>query len=482
MLDAGGEAADYRFVETNPMFSEQSGLGDVEGKLFSEVAPGIEPGWAEMFGAVAETGTPARRTDYSGPLGRWFDVYAARVGGAGSRRIGLLFTDVTEQREAEHALRESQSRLDLALRGADLGTWDWEVPTGRAVFDERWASMLGYGLDELASDVSTWETLVHPDDLETVRPILAAHLSGEAPAYEAEFRMRTTDGSWRWILARGRVVERDADGAPQRVVGTHLDVTDRKQAESALRALNDELEDRVAARTAELARSNAELDQFAYVASHDLKAPIRAIDSLAAWIAEDAGDVLPPDSARHLDLLRRRAGRMEGLLDSLLAYSRAGRTGAPPRPVDTADLVREVAETVAPPGGFDVRIEGDLPVVETAPTPLALVLRNLIGNAIKHHDRADGRVTVSARVLDTEAGGYAEFTVADDGPGIEAAYRDRVFGLFQTLRPRDEVEGSGMGLAIVKKTVESWGGEVVLEPSDARGATFRFTWPLAPAP
>ena len=258
-----------------------------------------------------------------------------------------------------------------------------------------------------------------------------------------------------------------------RVALLFTDITEQRAAEQALRALNDELEDRVEARTAELERSNAELDQFAYVASHDLKAPLRAIDSLAAWIEEDAKDVLPEPSVRHLSLLRGRVGRMERLLDSLLTYSRVGRKEAAPEAIDTAALVREAVALVAPPAGVEVQVAGTFPTLVSARAPLALVIRNLVSNAVKHHDRPDGRVTVSARM----DGDWAEFTIADDGPGIAPEYRDRVFGLFQTLRPRDEVEGSGMGLSIVKKAVQSRGGQVWIEPSAERGAMFRFTWP-----
>ena len=266
---------------------------------------------------------------------------------------------------------------------------------------------------------------------------------------------------------------RVGDEGSMRVALLFTDTTEQRTAEQALRALNDELEDRVEARTAELERSNAELDQFAYVASHDLKAPLRAIDSLATWIEEDAEGALPEPSVRHLSLLRGRVGRMERLLDSLLTYSRVGRKEAAPEAIDTAALVREAVALVAPPAGVEVQVAGTFPTLVSARAPLALVIRNLVSNAVKHHDRPDGRVTVSARM----DGDWAEFTIADDGPGIAPEYRDRVFGLFQTLRPRDEVEGSGMGLSIVKKAVQSRGGQVWIEPGAERGAMFRFTWP-----
>ena len=392
--DRDGTAVDYRYVEVNPTFSDQTGLEDVEGRLVSEFIPDLEPHWPELFGRVATTGRPARRLDYVAGLGRWFDVYAARVGGAGSGRVGILFNDVTEQKEAERAVRASEARFRGTFENAAVGIAHVGLDGAWLDVNERLCEIVGYSHDELLG--LTFRDITHPDDLGADQEQFERLLAGEVGHYQLEKRYVHRDGHTVWINLTV-APNWASDGEVDYVISVVEDVSEKKAAEAALRALNDGLEDRVRERTAELARSNAELDQFAYVASHDLKAPIRAIDSLATWIDEDAGDALPDGSARHLALLRQRAKRMERLLDSLLAYSRAGRSEAAPEPVDTAALARDVAETVAPPGGFDVRVEGDFPVVETARAPLALVLRNLVGNAIKHHDRPDGRVTVSAR-------------------------------------------------------------------------------------
>jgi signal transduction histidine kinase len=249
------------------------------------------------------------------------------------------------------------------------------------------------------------------------------------------------------------------------------------------------LEVRVQERTRELARSNKELDQFAYVASHDLKAPLRAVDHLANWISQDAAAVLPAASLEHLEKLRGRIRRMERLLDDLLAYSRAGRHLHAPEPVDTGSLVRDIWFMLAPPPGFAIEVLSPLPQLYTERVPLETVLRNLIGNAIKHHDRPDqGVVQVSARDISIAqgegegqgAGEFVEFTIADNGPGIASQHHERIFQIFQSLKPRDQVEGSGMGLAVVKKTVENHGGRVDVV-SNGRGATFCFTWPKHPA-
>jgi signal transduction histidine kinase len=251
------------------------------------------------------------------------------------------------------------------------------------------------------------------------------------------------------------------------VVTLLTDITERKR-----------MEDRLAQRTRDLQRSNDELEQFAYVASHDLKAPLRGIENLVSWIEEDLEGTLIGDTRTNMDLVKSRVRRLESLLDDLLAYSRAGRGDSSIDRVDTAALVKELAVLTSPPEGFTVTGSQGLPVIETARAPLTQALQNLIGNAIKHHDRPDqGHIDVEARPL----GDATEFTVTDDGPGIPEQFRDRVFGMFQTLRPRDEVEGSGMGLAIVKKLIERQGGRIWLtDAATGRGLAVHFTWPHRP--
>lgn len=223
----------------------------------------------------------------------------------------------------------------------------------------------------------------------------------------------------------------------------------------------------------ELARSNADLEQFAYVASHDLRAPLRSIVTLAKFIEDDLGEAIPEKSREHLGELKRRALLMQVLTEDLLVYSQAGREPEQLVTVDVADLVRDVVFLLDPPQGFNIVTEGKMPVFETLRGPLEQVLRNLIGNAVKHHDRAEGSVTISSRDL----GQFWELAVTDDGPGIAEQDHDRVFRVFQTLEPHQRLEDRGIGLSLVKRIVEAFGGVVGLDRGSGRGATFRFTWP-----
>jgi signal transduction histidine kinase len=233
-----------------------------------------------------------------------------------------------------------------------------------------------------------------------------------------------------------------------------------------------QMEEQVRHHIAELERSNRELDDFAYAASHDLKAPLQDVKNLSAWICEDLGEALPVDTARHARTMLDRLGRMERLLDDLLAYSRAGRDRAPPEQFAIRDVLEDVIALTPLPPGFRIEVLADVAPIRTPRSPLAQVLRNLLGNAIKHHDRDHGLLTIEAR----EAKDRVHISVTDDGPGIPPEFHERVFRIFQTLRPRDAVEGSGIGLAIVKKVVESHGGAVTID-SIGRGTTVRFSWP-----
>jgi PAS domain S-box-containing protein len=374
-------------------------------------------------------------------------------------------TDVDQLKRIEQSLRVTQARLESTLEASSVGTWTWDIADDRLIADEFTARMFSVAAGEAAKGlpVAAYLQVVHEEDRARVADTLGRAIE-LCSAYDIEYRVRQSEGTFRWLQARGRV---ESDGAGQATYfhGAVIDITNRKLMELSLRDNNQQLK-----------RSNHDLEDFAYIASHDLKTPLDGIKSVALWLEEDLQD-LSDESRKLLGLMRGRINRMETLLDDLLTYSRVGRTETAASETNLADIFSRIVEILDPPARIRVRVEGELPVVVTASAQLEQVLRNLINNAIKHHDKQSGEVVLSGK----RVGDFVEFVVRDDGPGILPEFHDKIFQLFQTLKRRDEVEGTGMGLAIVKKLVERQNCRVsVHSRGDGTGTQFRFRWPVLP--
>jgi signal transduction histidine kinase len=249
--------------------------------------------------------------------------------------------------------------------------------------------------------------------------------------------------------------------------GMVRDISARKRAEARQAQLMQELE-----------AANDELKNFAYVVSHDLKAPLRGIGSLADWLVSDYTDKLDDQGREYLALLKNRVSRMDALIDGVLEYSRVGRIREHRVPVDLAALIDQVIQLLAPAPEVTVRVDGQLPTVVAERTRMLQLFQNLIGNAIKHLDKPEGEI----RVTCADGGDRWTVSVADNGPGIEPRHHERIFMLFQTLTPRDRKESTGVGLALAKKIVEMYGGRIWVDSTPGRGSTFHFTLPKTETP
>ncbi len=366
---------------------------------------------------------------------------------------GLVFAvgrDITEQKKLQEAREEIDRLFHVSLDMMCIAGLDGFFKRVNPAFK----AVLGYDDQELLS--RQFIEFVHPDDrVDTLKQV--ERLAEGLPVVDFRNRYLAKDGSWRWLAWRS--VARKGSGL---IYATARDITEQMAFDDLMKRKSEELE-----------RSNADLERFASAASHDLLAPLRRLSQLAAWIEEDLPAERPEGVSRHMSNMREQIVRMETLVGDLLRYSRATKSTGGDERVDTADLVRGIRELLAPPESFSIVAEPPMPVFETAKAPLEQVLRNLIGNAIKHHRGTEGRVVVTAR----DVGSSYEFAVEDDGPGIPEMYHRKVFEMFQKLRPREEVEGSGIGLPLVRRIVERYGGRISLDSEEGRGATFRFTWP-----
>ncbi len=263
--------------------------------------------------------------------------------------------------------------------------------------------------------------------------------------------------------------EQDFGASVADMIALQVESNERRKLERALAKANEHLAETVR----DLRRSNKELQDFAYVAAHDLKAPLRGIGTLTDWIASDYVDKFDDQGRQQLGMLKGRVARLSELIDGILHYSEIGRVASRVQPVDLNELVLDVIALLDPPKHVDVAVQGPLPVVVCEKIRVGQVFRNLIDNAVKYMDKTEGRIEIRCE----EQEGLWRFAISDNGPGIDRKYFEKIFQIFQTLAPRDERESTGIGLAIVKKIVELCGGSVWVESKMGEGATFFFTLP-----
>ncbi len=363
--------------------------------------------------------------------------------------------DVTESKLVEQALDVEKQNLDAVLEGTNAGTWQWNVITDELKVNARWADMLGYQANELGDKLTeAWYRRIHPDDIEMVKACKQKHLTGETAQFDVEFRMRHRTGHWVWIASRGRIMTKIKNGNPEWMFGTHLDISVRKEIDLELR------------------QAYANLEEFTAVASHDLKSPLRGIADLMEWIEEDLGDNISDDVKNNLNRVQVRVKRMSTLIDDLLAYSRAGMVHEANDVLNINEMLEEIVELQHIPDTFTVQIDCQIKSIKTSETPLKTIVRNLISNAIKHHDKETGHIDIQV----TTKNEFYVFEIKDDGPGIAKESHQRIFKLFQTLSKH---EGStGVGLAVSKRMAEVHGGYLELESDiEKRVTIFRLLWP-----
>ena len=378
--------------------------------------------------------------------------------------------DITERRKAEAALQESEERFRTMANSMSQLAWIAKADGYIFWYNQRWyeytgtkpAQMEGWG----------WQSVHDPKVLpKVIEKWQAATGSGEP--FAMEFPLRGADGKFRTFLTRGQPLK-DGDGKVVQWFGTNTDVEALKEAEEQVRQLNTVLEQRVVERTAELEAANKELEAFSYSVSHDLRAPLRAVNGFAGIVLEDYGAQLPEDGRRQLDRICKGAQRMGALIDDLLAFSRLSRQSMNWQTVNTQQLVQEaLADLSAQREGrrFDLRVTA-LPSCEGDPALLKQVWLNLLSNAIKY---TGGRDPAIVEIGCTGENGARVYFVRDNGAGFDMQYAKKLFGVFQRLHRTEEFEGTGVGLAIIQRIIHRHGGRVWAEAAEGRGATFFFT-------
>ncbi len=418
---------------------------------------------------------------------RWLLVNAdPQIAEDGSvERVVCTLSDITKQKQAEVALRQSEQRFALAVKGANDGIWDWNIQTGYAYLSPAWKNMLGYEDSEIPNHVESFRQILHPEDSERVLAELDTYLTGKSSSYELEFRALNKDGSFRWILARGAALW-DETGTPYRIVGSHTDITARKQVEEVLQQAKE------AADAANRAKS-----EFLANMSHELRTPLNVILGFTQVISRDSS--LSTEHLQHLRIIGRSGEHLLSLINDILEMSKieAGRLMLSESRFDLIrllDTLEEMLGLQADSKGIELifQIAPDIPqYVKTDESKLRSCLINLLGNAIKFTESGSVtlRVTRSQKSQVTSQNGelapdsefgagnsfLLHFEVEDTGPGIASEEIDLLFEAFeQTETGRKSQTGTGLGLPISRKFVQLMGGDISVSSRLGKGSIFKF--------
>jgi len=382
-----------------------------------------------------------------------------------SRMAGFVY-DISERKKIEAALRVSEERYNLAVRGMSAGLKEWNPITGEAWWSPKFDEIIGNTDPHMDRSFKAFTERIHPDDLDRVIFAQQRHLAGAAP-YDIEYRIRHNNGDYIWVHATGQAVWND-QGKATRMVGSIFDIMPRKKVEQE----RDQLIDK-------LSQSNKELERFAYIASHDMIEPLRAVRNLGDVLLDDFSEKIGKDGTQYIDQIVQSSSRMQTIIDDLLEYALLNQTAAtPPESFNASQELTHALENLS-----SVILENkaritraDLPAISGSASQFMRLMQNLISNSLRYrHPKRQPEVQIGVE----DHPSHWHFFVKDNGLGIDAEHCDQIFEPFTRFHPTSQSRGTGLGLSICKKIVEHHGGQIAVTSTVGKGSLFSFTWPKA---
>jgi len=414
------------------------------------------------------TKSPVHIEEYFEPLNSWLEVnaYPSEDG------LSVFVKDVTKEKMAFENVRQSNERFEKIAEATNDAIWDFDVENNRLFWGKGFSTLFGYDLDSLTPTLDLLVDFIHPDDREKVGNKIQQFLKSETlTSWFEEYRFMMANGYYAFVMDRA-VFIRNKEGQVSRVVGAMTDISYRKEYEESLHALNQQLEQHAK----ELEISNKELEQFAYVASHDLQEPLRMVSSFIGLLEKKYGDVLDEKAHQYINFAVGGARRMRQIILDLLEYSRVGKNDEGLKIIHLDEVLDEVCllhRKIISEKKASITYQG-LPALITYKSPMTQLFSNLIGNALRYsQEQVPPQIHISA----SSEKDFWLFAISDNGMGIDPQFHDKIFIIFQSLHNKEKYGGTGMGLAIVKKIIENLGGKIWVESEEGKGSTFYFTWP-----
>lgn len=439
---------------------------EIVGKnLWNVFADAIDSSFYRQYHHAMETGEIVRFEEKYLTQGKWFEmnVYPLETG------LSIYFTDVTLRKEADERLIKANERFEKVTEATNDAIWDWDIENNTLYCSEGFKTLFGYDINKVTQPLKFWTDHIHPEDFEWVTKSLEDVIQNDGSILTVEYRYKREDGTYAFVINRGIAI-RDVNGKANRMVGAMTDISDRKKHEEQLLTFNRKLE----SQKKELQRSNEELEQFAFITSHDLQEPLRMISSFMDQLERKYADKLDDKAKQYIHFAKDGAKRMKQIILDLLFYSRINRPNEQEELVNLNEIVSEflllrrklVAEKKA------IVHYHQLPIIVSYKAPVTQLFHCLLDNALKY-SRVNVPPVVDIKVEDK--GAYWQFAIKDNGIGIEERFYEKVFIIFQRLHNRKEYEGTGIGLSTAKRAVEFLGGKIWLDSIVGEGSTFHFT-------